>query len=73
LRRRFVGQPVEARLKTGSLNDVRALAGYVKALNGQRYALVVLVNSPRASELTPALDALVARLISQPGKLEASE
>lgn len=27
LRRRFVGQPVEARLKTGSLNDVRALAG----------------------------------------------
>lgn len=73
LRRRFVGQPVEARLKTGSLNDVRALAGYVKALNGQRYALVVLVNSPHASELTPALDALVARLISQPGKLEASE
>ncbi len=71
LRRRFVGQPVEARLKTGSLNDVRALAGYVKAVDGRRYALVVLINSPRASELTPAMDALVAGLIRHPGRLEA--
>ena len=47
LRRRFVGQPVEARFKTGSLNDVRALAGYVKAVDGRRYALVVLISSPR--------------------------
>ena len=32
----------------------------VKAVDGRRYALVVLINSPRASELTPAMDALVA-------------
>ncbi|MEM9173373.1 MAG: D-alanyl-D-alanine carboxypeptidase, partial [Pseudomonadota bacterium] len=33
-------------LKTGRLEDVTALAGYVQAQDGARYALVVLHNAP---------------------------
>lgn len=66
LRRRFVGQSIAARLKTGSLNGVRTLAGYVKAADGQSYVLVILASRPEGSPLNPALDALVAALIAQP-------
>ncbi len=48
-----------AHLKTGSLQDVVALAGYVHTGNGQRYVLVALVNHPNAAAARPALDALV--------------
>ena len=48
-----------AHLKTGSLEGVMALAGYVHADNGQRYVLVALVNHPNAQAARPALDALV--------------
>lgn len=48
-----------AHLKTGSLNGVVALAGYVQGRNGQMRVLVVLVNDPKAQASRPALDALV--------------
>ena len=48
-----------AHLKTGSLQGVQALAGYVHGNNGQRYVLVALVNHPNAAAARPALDALV--------------
>jgi D-alanyl-D-alanine carboxypeptidase/D-alanyl-D-alanine-endopeptidase (penicillin-binding protein 4) len=48
-----------AHLKTGSLRDVTALAGYVHAASGKRYVLVVMVNHPNAAAAKPALDALV--------------
>lgn len=48
-----------AHLKTGSLRDVNALAGYVHTTQGRRYALVAIVNHPNASAARPALDALV--------------
>ncbi len=48
-----------AHLKTGSLQGVQALAGFVHADNGQRYVLVALVNHPNAAAARPALDALV--------------
>jgi D-alanyl-D-alanine carboxypeptidase/D-alanyl-D-alanine-endopeptidase (penicillin-binding protein 4) len=48
-----------AHLKTGSLNGVVALAGYVHAMSGKRYVLVAFVNHPNASDARPALDALV--------------
>ena len=35
-------------LKTGRLDDVSAVAGYVTAASGQRLVVVVLVNSPEA-------------------------
>lgn len=46
-------------LKTGSLLDARALAGYVKARSGKVYAVAVMVNHPDAAAATPALDALI--------------
>ena len=48
-----------AHLKTGSLRDVQALAGYVLGASGKRYVLVAIVNHPNASAARPALDALV--------------
>jgi D-alanyl-D-alanine carboxypeptidase/D-alanyl-D-alanine-endopeptidase (penicillin-binding protein 4) len=37
-----------AHIKTGSLTDVRAIAGYVLAASGRRYALVFIINHPNA-------------------------
>ena len=48
-----------AHLKTGSLNGVVAIAGYVDAASGKRYVLVAIVNHPNASAARPAIDALV--------------
>ena len=48
-----------AHLKTGSLSNVVALAGYVHGSGGQRWVLVALVNHPNANAARPALDALV--------------
>jgi D-alanyl-D-alanine carboxypeptidase/D-alanyl-D-alanine-endopeptidase (penicillin-binding protein 4) len=58
LRRSAMGTGL-AHLKTGSLRDVQALAGYVHGRNGQRRVLVALVNHPNARAARPALDALV--------------
>ena len=58
LRRSPMGKGL-AHLKTGSLRDVQALAGYVHGANGQRRVLVALVNHPNARAARPALDALV--------------
>ena len=48
-----------AHLKTGSLNNVVAVAGYVLAQSGQRYVLVALMNHPNANAARPAIEALV--------------
>lgn len=48
-----------ALLKTGSLEGVRALAGYVIDARGTRWILVAFVNHPDAARATPALDHLV--------------
>ncbi|WP_375591815.1 D-alanyl-D-alanine carboxypeptidase/D-alanyl-D-alanine-endopeptidase [Chitiniphilus eburneus] len=49
-----------AHVKTGTLKDVRAVAGYVQAQDGQRYAVVGLINHAAAPAAGPALDALLA-------------
>jgi D-alanyl-D-alanine carboxypeptidase/D-alanyl-D-alanine-endopeptidase (penicillin-binding protein 4) len=49
-----------AHLKTGSLNDVRALAGYVLAASGKRYLFVCLLNDAKAEQIGPQIqDALL--------------
>ncbi|TSE28531.1 D-alanyl-D-alanine carboxypeptidase DacC [Tepidimonas thermarum] len=58
LRRSPMGRGV-AHLKTGSLADVQALAGYVHGPQGRRRVLVAIVNHPQARAARPALDALV--------------
>ena len=46
-------------LKTGTLNDIRALAGYVLAASGKMYAVALMVNDAEAERGRPALDAIV--------------
>lgn len=48
-----------AHIKTGLLADARAIAGYVHAASGARYAVVAFVNHAQAVNATPALDALL--------------
>jgi D-alanyl-D-alanine carboxypeptidase/D-alanyl-D-alanine-endopeptidase (penicillin-binding protein 4) len=47
---RFKRTQVQGRgfFKTGTLRDVRAIAGYVKAADGKTYAMAILHNDPRA-------------------------
>jgi D-alanyl-D-alanine carboxypeptidase/D-alanyl-D-alanine-endopeptidase (penicillin-binding protein 4) len=54
-----------AHLKTGSLRDTRALAGYVLGASGKRYILVSLVNDERAAAVRAFDDALVAWLAAR--------
>lgn len=61
LRNRFASGPAsgQARLKTGLLRDVSALAGYVADPQGRPWVLVAFINHANAGAARPALDALV--------------
>jgi len=48
-----------AHLKSGSLRDVAAVAGFVHAASGRRYVLVAIANHPNAVAARPAIDALI--------------
>jgi D-alanyl-D-alanine carboxypeptidase/D-alanyl-D-alanine-endopeptidase (penicillin-binding protein 4) len=48
-----------AHLKTGSLRDVAAVAGFVHAASGRRYVLVAIVNHASAATARPAIEALI--------------
>lgn len=49
-----------AHLKTGTLRDVTAIAGYVHADSGKRYVLVAIINHPNAaSARATTFDALI--------------
>ena len=48
-----------AHLKTGSLRDVVAVAGYVLGADGRRWVLVAFINHANAAAARPALDALI--------------
>jgi D-alanyl-D-alanine carboxypeptidase/D-alanyl-D-alanine-endopeptidase (penicillin-binding protein 4) len=50
LRRRFRSPDMEGRprMKTGTLQDVSALAGYVHAASGKTYVAVIILNHPGA-------------------------
>lgn len=55
-----------ARIKTGSLRDVVAVAGYVHTLGGTPWAVVGIVNHANAPQARPALDALLEWVAGQP-------
>lgn len=55
------------RFKTGTLRDVRALAGYLQASNGQMYVISILHNDPRArASVRAAHDDLVEWVFTGP-------
>jgi serine-type D-Ala-D-Ala carboxypeptidase/endopeptidase (penicillin-binding protein 4) len=55
-----------AHLKTGSLNEVSGVAGYVHGPQGKRYLLVAIANHRKASAVRPAVQALVEWTARQP-------
>jgi D-alanyl-D-alanine carboxypeptidase/D-alanyl-D-alanine-endopeptidase (penicillin-binding protein 4) len=57
--RKYKGEPGRAHLKTGSLNGVVGIAGYVLGDSGRRYVVVAIVNHAKADAARPALQALV--------------
>ncbi len=48
-----------ARIKTGTLRDAVAVAGYVRDVRNQDWVVVAFINDPQASKGRPALDALI--------------
>ncbi len=54
-----------AHLKTGTLRDTRAIAGYVLGESGRRYALVSMVNGNRTGAMRSFDDALIRWLSTQ--------
>ncbi|OYW37644.1 MAG: D-alanyl-D-alanine carboxypeptidase/D-alanyl-D-alanine-endopeptidase [Hydrogenophilales bacterium 12-61-10] len=61
LKRRFNGSPLAGRahLKTGTLRDASALAGYVYTASGRRMAFVILVNHANAKQAQSAQHVLL--------------
>ena len=61
LTKRFENQPIAGRahIKTGSLEGVKTMAGYVLDRLGRRVVVVFLVNHPRAPRAEAAQDALL--------------
>lgn len=61
MRKRLRETPVAGRahIKTGSLDSVRAIAGYVMAASGKWYAVACMVNHPNAGAAREPLDLLV--------------
>lgn len=68
LKRRFADTPVAGRahLKSGTLQDVRALAGYVSNRSGQRMIFVMMVNHVNAERADRAQRALLTWVHAHP-------
>ncbi|MDN7675165.1 D-alanyl-D-alanine carboxypeptidase/D-alanyl-D-alanine-endopeptidase [Burkholderia oklahomensis] len=61
MKNRLTSAPVggNAHIKTGTLRDVRAIAGYVASADGSSYVVVSFINDDRASAARAAHDALL--------------
>ena len=57
-----------AHLKTGTLRDSTALAGYVHTPSGRRLVVVSVINHPNATAARPALEALVDWAVKEGSK-----
>ena len=68
MKRRLLGTGAagQAHIKTGTLDGVRSLAGYVLDANGRRWTVVAMINHPNASNGQPALDALLQWVANGP-------
>lgn len=63
MKKRLLGEGIAGRahIKTGLLQDVRSIAGYVLDRHGRRHLVVMIINHPKASsDGQPALDAMLA-------------
>ena len=73
-RRRYRHHPLEgqAHLKTGTLRDVRALAGYARDRQGRPYVVVMLLNHPNASAAAALFPQLLGWLVNEELPSEAN-
>ena len=56
----------EAHIKTGTLNNVRAIAGFSRDINGNTWAVVAILNDPRPWGASSVLDQILVELYRQP-------
>jgi len=56
----------KAHIKTGTLNNVRAIAGYSRDINGNTWAVVAILNHPRPYGASAVLDQVLLDLYQQP-------
>ncbi|PHV02641.1 D-alanyl-D-alanine carboxypeptidase/D-alanyl-D-alanine-endopeptidase [Iodobacter sp. BJB302] len=59
MKKRLGSMAGEAHIKTGTLRDVRAAAGYVRDTNGQTSVVVAMINHPQATAGLPVLDEIL--------------
>jgi D-alanyl-D-alanine carboxypeptidase/D-alanyl-D-alanine-endopeptidase (penicillin-binding protein 4) len=61
MKRRLGGTPVKGRgfFKTGTLRNVRGIAGYVKAADGKTYMVSILQNDPKSKRAKRSHDSLI--------------
>ncbi len=53
----------EARIKTGSLNNVRTISGYVYSKSGRIYVVTSFINDPKANRGQEVHDQLLTWLL----------
>jgi D-alanyl-D-alanine carboxypeptidase/D-alanyl-D-alanine-endopeptidase (penicillin-binding protein 4) len=70
MRNRLTSQPVggNAHIKTGTLRDVRAIAGYVASADGVSYVVVSIINDPHSEAARAAHDALLEWVYQGPSQ-----
>jgi D-alanyl-D-alanine carboxypeptidase/D-alanyl-D-alanine-endopeptidase (penicillin-binding protein 4) len=56
----------EGHIKTGTLNSVRAIAGYSRDSNGNTWAVVAILNDPKPWGASSVLDQVLLSLYAQP-------
>ncbi|MES2817617.1 MAG: D-alanyl-D-alanine carboxypeptidase/D-alanyl-D-alanine-endopeptidase [Pseudomonadota bacterium] len=68
MRKRLKRTPLEgeAHIKTGTLNTVRAIAGFSRDSNGNTWAVVAILNDPRPWGASVVLDQVLVDLFRQP-------
>lgn len=67
VKRRFKGRQIvgHAHLKTGTLNGVKSIAGYVHSKSGKRWIMAFIINHPNAKRGEAAQNALIEWLQKQ--------
>ncbi len=66
-RLRNTGVAGKAHIKTGTLNTVRAIAGYSRDNDGNTWAVVAILNHPRPWGASSVLDQVLVSLYNRPG------
>ncbi len=72
-RLRNTGVAGKAHIKTGTLNTVRAIAGYSRDNDGNTWAVVAILNHPRPWGASAVLDQVLVSLYNQPGNQSTAQ